>query len=241
MGGHSNLSSITGIGTGIEPFSTAGQKNVKPGFTLAEVLITLAIIGVVAAMTLPSVINNSRNKQLEAAFKRNYSVLSQALDRYFADYGERYIPSSNDELIKLKQILMKYTNVVNKCEKLLSNTNNGCLPESYTYYDFGNRAWFSSQASRVSLSFVLNDGSLWRASENLILIDTNGINKKPNRLGYDMFYFCISDKNGKLIPNSHQYTVDHSETCSYDSTGFSNGNSCAMRAITEKDYFKNLR
>lgn len=36
------------------------------GFTMAEVLITLGVIGIVAAMTLPAVINNSRNKQLEA-------------------------------------------------------------------------------------------------------------------------------------------------------------------------------
>ena len=37
----------------------------KCAFTLAEVLITLGIIGVVAALTLPSVINNFREKQLE--------------------------------------------------------------------------------------------------------------------------------------------------------------------------------
>lgn len=41
------------------------MKTKYSGFTLAEVLITLGIIGIVAAMTLPSVINNSRNKQPE--------------------------------------------------------------------------------------------------------------------------------------------------------------------------------
>ena len=49
------------------------------GFTLAEVLITLGIIGVVAAMTLPTIMNNVRNKQLEAAFKKQYSVLTSAI------------------------------------------------------------------------------------------------------------------------------------------------------------------
>ena len=62
-GAQGNLSSITGIGTGIEPFSTAGQKTVKPGFTLAEVLITLGIIGVVAAMTLPALVGNYKKAQ----------------------------------------------------------------------------------------------------------------------------------------------------------------------------------
>lgn len=59
------------------------------GFTMAEVLITLGITGIVAAMTLPAVINNSRNKQLEAGLKRSYSVISQALDMYQAETGER--------------------------------------------------------------------------------------------------------------------------------------------------------
>lgn len=43
---------------------------IRHAFTLAEVLITLGIIGVVAAMTLPSVINSTKNKQLEASFKK---------------------------------------------------------------------------------------------------------------------------------------------------------------------------
>lgn len=214
-------------------------------FTLSEVLITLGVIGVVAALTLPSVINNTRNKQLEVAFKRNYSVLSQALERYFADYGERYIPPYDSDKLnkdpdKLKQILMKYTNVIDKCETYSTNSK-GCLSGAYTYYDFGNRRWNSFLTGDNSLSFVLNDGSLWLVYNNQILIDTNGINKKPNRLGYDMFYFCISSQDGKLIPSSNPGVVDHDKYCSYDSTGTSNGNSCALRAITENDYFKNLR
>ncbi len=48
------------------------------GFTLAEVLITLGIIGVVAALTMPSVINNYKEKETIAKLKKTYSVLSQA-------------------------------------------------------------------------------------------------------------------------------------------------------------------
>ena len=74
---------------------------------MAEVLITLGVIGIVAAMTLPAVINNSRNKQLEAGLKRSYSVISQALDMYQAETGER-ITSQNIGYRKLKQILLEY-------------------------------------------------------------------------------------------------------------------------------------
>ena len=49
------------------------------GFTLAEVLITLGIIGVVAAMTMPTLINSTQGAQYKTAFKKALSVLSQAV------------------------------------------------------------------------------------------------------------------------------------------------------------------
>ena len=56
----------------------------KKGFTLAEILITIGIIAIVVSMVLPTLINNKQNKELEVGLKKNYSVLSQALDMYQA-------------------------------------------------------------------------------------------------------------------------------------------------------------
>ena len=47
------------------------------GFTLAEVLITLGIIGVVAAMTIPNLIANYRAHQLSSRFLESYSIIQQ--------------------------------------------------------------------------------------------------------------------------------------------------------------------
>ena len=55
------------------------------GFTLAEVLITLGIIGVVAAMTIPTLNNHLRGKKLESQFKKTYSELNQAARGFYAD------------------------------------------------------------------------------------------------------------------------------------------------------------
>ena len=52
---------------------------VKGAFTLAEVLITLGIIGVVAAMTMPTLINSTQGAQYKTAYKKALSVMSQAV------------------------------------------------------------------------------------------------------------------------------------------------------------------
>lgn len=59
----------------------------KKGFTLAEVLITLGIIGIVAAMTLPTVINDSTERETVAKVKKFYSVMNQALLMAISKHG----------------------------------------------------------------------------------------------------------------------------------------------------------
>ena len=59
----------------------------KKAFTLAEVLITLGIIGVVAAMTIPTLIVNTRAQQFRSKFKKTVSTLSQAARLNQAQYG----------------------------------------------------------------------------------------------------------------------------------------------------------
>ncbi|MDY6311234.1 MAG: type II secretion system protein [Cyanobacteriota bacterium] len=63
----------------------------KKGFTLAEVLITLGIIGVVVAMTIPTLIQNANSAKFSAQFKKSISTLSQAAlmgeAQYDVDFG----------------------------------------------------------------------------------------------------------------------------------------------------------
>lgn len=56
-------------------------------FTLAEVLITLVIIGVIAAMTVPSLMNNTNKKENIVRYKKAISTINQALNRNYALYG----------------------------------------------------------------------------------------------------------------------------------------------------------
>ena len=61
----------------------------KAAFTLAEVLITLGIIGVVAAMTLPALIQNHANSVVATRMAKFYSSINQAIRRAEVDYGDR--------------------------------------------------------------------------------------------------------------------------------------------------------
>lgn len=58
------------------------------GFTLAEVLITLGVIGIVAALTMPALIANYQKKRTVTQLKATYSILAQAFERAKADYGD---------------------------------------------------------------------------------------------------------------------------------------------------------
>ena len=74
------------------------------GFTLAEVLITLGIIGVVAALTLPSVINKFKVKQLETAFKKSSAVLEDTLVAVLSEYSLEYMANKKGALEQLANV-----------------------------------------------------------------------------------------------------------------------------------------
>ena len=72
----------------------------KNGFTLAEVLITLAIIGVVATLTLPALMTNTQEQQARTALKKGINTLTEAAQMNSAiagfDYGSFNETSTNN-------------------------------------------------------------------------------------------------------------------------------------------------
>lgn len=214
-------------------------------FTMAEVLITLGMIGIVAAMTLPSLMNYHRNKALETGFKRSYSLLSQALEMYQAQTGERLIPEHFKVMAngkRLRDFMSEYFNVMYDCglnnvcfASDIYKTFNGKVMFNYTYFDDG--------------QFILNDGSVLffeqpvaTSTRIYLSFDVNGYLKNPNRVGWDVFVFQV-DSRGVLLPMGAPGTDFYSETneyCSSSSSDWMNGIGCAYNALTDKFYFKNL-
>lgn len=228
----------------------------KKGFTLAEVLITLAIIGVAAAMTLPSLLNKTQGKELETQYKKAYAVLTQALNRmnaeqgFIANYDNYDIASHEFAKTFNKYFITAKDCGANECSTY-TNDDKKYLSKykSYTGQD-GTAIWFDDG------QYILSDGMFisinhWAAyNKILIAVDINGINKRPNRYGHDFFIFQVVN-DGKLLPlgapgtqaggaNWYSDSNTPQELCNNTSSNNVNGFTCAYFASTDRDFFSKL-
>lgn len=203
--------------------------NKNNAMNLAEILITLGIIGVIAAILIPPMVNRTKKAELQSQFKKSYSTLMSATNQLKYDNGfnsflDEYpmgIASRQKFMTDLKPYLnAKFCETNAECGE--PSTSSGYLtPNKNPYYLFGDTAY----------SLLLQDGSIIRVSAistNGIYIDTNGYKKKPNRAGYDLFEFTMTS-DGKIVPSSK------TNYCSLTSTSIYNGNGCTAYAITNKN------
>ena len=230
------------------------------GFTLAEVLITLGIIGVVAAMTMPVLIANKRAKELETGLKKNASVIAQALNLYQADTGTVLLPGDAANWEELRDIfILKYFKVLRDCGR--GYINGECVLNNGWGADDNSTIYTTLNGNTLNLhefddgQYVLNDGSFLMieysistataelpVSKFYISVDVNGLSKAPNRLGQDLFMFEI-DKNGKFLPMGAEGTSYYDKndvSCSFTSNSNMNGAGCTYKALSDPNYFKNL-
>ncbi len=223
------------------------------GFTLAEILITLGIIGVIAAMTIPTLISNYQKKQLKSQLMKTYSVLKQAIDMEYAQNGVALGYSYNIQPEnKLKDALMRNLKVAKDCN------NHDCL--HYTQvsgnpYKIEQYKIFSKKKNIETSyfddgQFILQDGTLIMLERDylnnpdfiLISADINGLEKGPNVWGQDLFTFELTDKG--LLPSgaegTHFELEKNPDLCSDTSSNVKNGIACTERALYDKDFWDNL-
>lgn len=227
----------------------------KEGFTLAEVLITLGIIGVVAALTLPSLIQGQTNKALEVSLRKNYSVIEQAIQKMSFDLGKP-VDASDYDFWQFYEPFQEYFNVAVFCSRVSCTGMGGdddegnydmYKMETYKTYDLKK----SASTNRLDDGqWIVPDGTLYAiengnqtqtTKELFISVDVNGYHKRPNAWGHDLFTFQIMP-NGKVLPMGAKDTVyeDQAQYCSPTSTNSENGIGCTYRALYDKSYWKNL-
>ena len=221
----------------------------KKAFTLAEVLITLGIIGVVSAMTLPALVNQTRGKELETGLKKAYSVIQNAVNQMNYDEGQVVNAANYGDTGNFMEVFKKYFKLSKDCGKsscesqeILENEQLGSINyKSYTNIPIGTGLLDDGQTVTIDgMFFMIENNPQSDKNWLFISVDVNGIHKKPNRWGHDLFTFQILD-NGKLAPMGAQDTVYRDDKyCSNREKSNISGIGCTYKALTEKDYFKNL-
>ncbi len=194
-------------------------------FTLAEVLITLGIIGIVAALTLPTVINKIEKQVIKSQFRKAYSTLSQALSKTEADLGYKSqcaygsLTIYDEDCPVLRNALEKNLKIVKVCRG--NALRDGCFPKSsyegidtvkrinnpnitdseIDYWKQNCGGFIKSRLEQNSIVYILNDGVvliLYGESPKIISVDVNG-HKGPNKWGHDIFTFNIFTNNKKPL------------------------------------------
>ena len=184
--------------------------SLKKGFTLAEVLITLAIVGIVAAMTIPTLVHKYQAKVLKTQFVKAYSLFSQQLEFAQNDYGINLGTYCSKLDVNLNAYVNKeecynifdnYLKMVGKCEYKGKNRNYSLSKEAYV--DIGGHVYPDRLLSNgVCYKFRVNSSKLG------VTIDINGASSGPNALGHDIFVFHVAKNKNYLEPIKQTGTYD---------------------------------
>jgi len=209
------------------------------GFTLAEVLITLGIIGVVAAMTIPNLMAKYNDIQNASKMKEVYSILQQMMISA-NDAGAIEAVNTNNEIAKMKSWFQEYFLPYIKVSAVCYDTAGCWHGKTKTPAGLNNDVNQSERGCGfATVSFVLNNGAvvcmddfgadqLWTsfgvkstAQTNLAFyIDLNG-SSKPNILGKDIFIAVFDAEKGTFVPAGNDRTKDEiRQNCSKTGTGY---------------------
>ena len=202
----------------------------KKAFTLAEVLITLGIIGVVAALTMPSLITNYQKKAFATKLKQTYSILKNAEELSTIENGQSKDWNYNDASGSL--------NITDKAAwfdtyyapYLKANK----MSKSYLYSNSANiknmlgaNPYTSSSVSAsTNPSYQLANGAIvtvWSNNQFLVFaVDLNGF-QRPNVIGKDIFDFELYWRAPRSLTAGNMITDRSAAINSCKGTTYSGG------------------
>jgi len=158
------------------------------GFTLAEVLITLLIIGIISSIVIPALVNETQDAELHTAWKKTYSDFDQAIKRIMMDNGGTMIDlcsTASDVNNCFRSKLLIYLNYIKDCQ---SGSSEGIC---WGTWGIDHGAFILSRGTLVKTELGCNNcncnswhGTLPKCA--MIWVDVNGF-KGPNLWGKDMY------------------------------------------------------
>ncbi|MCI1274248.1 MAG: type II secretion system GspH family protein, partial [Clostridiaceae bacterium] len=178
----------------------------KHGFTLAEVLIALAIVGIIAGITIPALVNNYNNKAFKSMYKKERLSLISALDIYMTDSGKTSLKATP---ITTSDGVSNFLKDYMRTSTCPGGKTGSCFADAYKNSD-GNTAdsGISALSSCVlskdgagicmgPLNFVKDSAGNVTEDKGLIVVDANGA-AGPNILGLDLKKSCYNS-SGKVL------------------------------------------
>ena len=171
----------------------------KKGFTLAEVLISLTIVGIISLLTLPSLIGSYKTKMYTAQLQKVYSQLSTAIEQVISDEHADNVNSEKEDMLTgfyATSVCDNPTSFFNYMKKTKTCNSASCLASSYKKPD-----GTSLGAPVVSDCIKTSSGAAvcmkYESGATVFIVDVNGA-KDPNMTGLDTFVMQVAD-NGALV------------------------------------------
>lgn len=195
--------------------------NKKFGFTLGEAIITLGVIGTIAALTLPGFLKNLDETKATARAKTCYSTFSNAVDLIRGENGGTLLGFTETTFREAFQEKMQ---VVSAC-----SGSDDCWHKSQNWYDFSgnplntsgarnsmillNRSLVNVKYTSGACSSTTSGTPAGNQTCGYIRVDTNGWDK-PNTVGYDIFFFHIVEND--ILPAGTVSDKWYGLPCDYD-------------------------
>ena len=233
----------------INLFSYSHHK--KAAFTLAEVLITLGIIGVVVAMTLPSLIQKFREKEYTTKLKKFYTVMENAGRLVEEEYGtvdtwgltNSFLEEDSSTQVDIDAQLnsktvfwQRYGQFIN----LLEHNNENGIKKIYGMDKKSEipssgglkQTWFFNDGTMIRTTWLGASGSSCTNNNKCgdLSVDLNG-DKGPNAVGHDIFFFQITRNGIKPLGYQGDTSRPFDKNCVYNQAGAYNGYGCTAWVI----------
>lgn len=182
-------------------------------FTLAEVLITLSIIGIVAAMTLPAIISRQIELENVTRLEKFLSTLAQAINQYKADSEclaniSNCLPEGKDSDCSNFDRIASKMKITDKTRRNNTKVKPWLAEKTYNYYgeEVVGRYGGVSKVTFGDCAYLLNNGTTFSMDINPtsfnIVVDVNGP-KAPNRVGRDTFFVYVGNAWGENRPTGN--------------------------------------
>ena len=205
----------------------------KPAFTIAEILITLGLIGVVAAVTIPTIVNHAHRKGYLSLLQKTYSSVSIGVSMLMAeemafDLEKTYLTEDSGGLEGIGRFLKTNFNVIKDCGVKDEEHPSQCLGSEYVNLEGSPVAYIpplrpsycvmiGSGETICMYQYMTNHDAKYERTEEVdhsahgnfsVVIDVNGP-VKPNQSGIDLFTFDIYT-DGKV---TESYYTQRPERC----------------------------